>query len=381
VNPRGRVLAAGTLARVPSEGLALAVVLDVADRGGSVAFAGVLLALATLPQIVTGPLGGAALDATTRPGRVLAIACVAGAAAIGALAWAGSAGPVAIVAALVLAGSDPILTGGLSATFTRWADAARVPTHAISAWDGVAYNVAGVAGPLLVTVVAATAGSTAALVTLAALIVPAAALVWADPPLPPGEAHPGLRVTAALRAMWANRPLRGVTVASTVENGALGGLTIAMVAAAAAHGHAAEAAGTVLTVRAVAALAGSLVLTRYGRSIAAHTLVLASIAASGTGLVAMGIVPWWALVGLGGVVGLAYGPVLVGTYRARAEGSPAGLRASVFTVGASIKLAASSGGALVAGLALADQASAAGLAALGATSLLGAALGWWAARG
>jgi hypothetical protein len=381
VNPRGRVLAAGTLARVPSEGLALAVVLDVADRGGSVAFAGVLLALATLPQIVTGPLGGAALDATTRPGRVLAIACVAGAAAIGALAWAGSAGPVAIVAALVLAGSDPILTGGLSATFTRWADAARVPTHAISAWDGVAYNVAGVAGPLLVTVVAATAGSTAALVTLAALVVPAAALVWADPPPPPGEAHPGLRVTAALRAMWANRPLRAVTVASTVENGALGSLTIAMVAAAAAHGHAAEAAGTVLTVRAVAALAGSLVLTRYGRSIAAHTLVLASIAASGTGLVAMGIVPWWALVGLGGVVGLADGPVLVGTYRARAEGSPAGLRASVFTVGASIKLAASSGGALVAGLALADQASAAGLAALGATSLLGAALGWWAARG
>jgi hypothetical protein len=380
VSSRGRVLAAGTLARVPSEGLALAVVLDVADRGGSVAFAGVLLALTTLPQIVTGPLGGAALDATTRPGRVLAVASLASAAAIAALAWAGSAGAVAIVAALVLAATDPILTGGLSATFTRWSDAAGSSTHSISAWDGVAYNVAGVAGPLLVTVVVATAGSTAALLTLAALIVPTAAFVWTDPALPAGEPHAGLRVTAALRTMWANRPLRGVTVSSTLESGAMGGLTIAMVAAAAEHGHAAEAAGTVLTVRAVTALASSLVLTRYGRSIPAHTLVLASIAASGTGLVAMGIVPWWALVGIGGLVGLADGPVLVGTYRARAEGSPPGLRASVFTVGASMKLAASSGGALVAGVALADRASAAGLAVIGAVSLAAAGVGWSATR-
>ena len=233
MNSRGRVLAAGTLARVPSEGLALAVVLDVTDRGGSVAFAGLLLALTTLPQIVTGPLGGAALDATVRPGRVLAVASLASAAAIAGLAWAGSAGAVAIVAALVLAGTDPILTGGLSATFTRWADSAGSAPHAISAWDGVAYNVAGVAGPLLVTVVAATAGSTAALLTLAALIVPAAGFVRADPPLPAGEPHPGPRVIAALRTMWVNRQLRGVTVSTTLEAGALGGLAIAMVAAAA----------------------------------------------------------------------------------------------------------------------------------------------------
>lgn len=380
MSSRGRVVAAGTLARVPSEGLALAVVLDVTDRGGSVAFAGVLLALTTLPQIVTGPLGGAALDSTTRPGRLLAVACLASAAAIAGLAAAGSAGAVAIVAALILAGTDPILTGGLSATFTRWADSAGSPTHAISAWDGVAYNVAGVAGPLLVTVVAATAGSTAALLTLAALIVPAAAFVWADPPLPAGDAHPGLRVTAALRTMWVNRPLRGVTVASTIESGAMGGLAIAMVAAAAHHGHAAEAAGTVLTVRAATALASSFVLTRWGHAIPASRLVLGSIAAGGVGLVAMGLAPWWLLIVLGGLVGLADGPVLVGTYRARAEGSPSRLRASVFTVGASLKLAASSIGALVAGVALADRASAAGLAAIGAVSLVAAALGWLAVR-
>jgi hypothetical protein len=45
-----------------------------------------------------------------------------------------------------------------------------------------------------------------------------------------------------------------------------------------------------------------------------------------------------------------------------------------------MKLAASSGGALAAGLALADRASAAGLVGIGAVSLLAAVLGWLATR-
>lgn len=373
-----RVLVVGTLARVPSEGLALAVVLAVADRGGSVAFAGVLLALATLPQIVTGPIGGTLLDRSAHPARLVAVAGSATAAAGLAFAVADASGPVAVVAALAVACTDPVLTGGLSAVFTRWAAAGGgFTTSQISAWDGVAYNVAGVAGPLLVTVVAATAGPTTALVVLAVTIVPAALVVLGGPPLPT-DAHAGPRVTVALRAMWADRPLRGVTVATTLEQAALGGLPIAMVAAAAAHGHAAEAAGAVITVRAVAALASSLVLTRWGQAVRAHVLVVASIGLSGCGLVAMGWAPWWLMVGLGGLVGLADGPVLVGTYRARADGSPPAVRASVFTVGASLKLAASSAGALAAGLALTDHATATGLAAIGAacvaSALLGAAL-------
>jgi len=377
---RWRVLGAGTLARVPSEGAALAIVLAVAERGGSVAFAGLLLALSTLPQIVTGPLGGERLDRTRRPGRLIARTALFAALALGALALSDAAGPVAVLAALGLALTEPVLTGGLSATFTRWAETRHTTTHAVSAWDGVAYNVAGVAGPLLVTVVAATVGAQAALWVLAGAIVPAALFVWSDEELSPSE-HSGLRAGAALRTMWAVRPLRGVTVATTLETAALGGLSIVMVAAAAHHGRAAEAAGTVLTVRAATALASSLVLTRFGHTIPASGLVLGSIAASGAGLIAMGLVPWWPLVALGGVVGLADGPVLVGTYRTRADGSPPGLRASVFTVGASLKLAASSGGALVAGLALADRASAAGLAAIGAVSLVAAAVGWLATRG
>lgn len=376
---RGRVLGAGTLARLPSEGLALAVVLAVVDRGGSTAFAGVLLALTTLPQIVTGPGGGAWLDRSDRPGRAVAAAVALAGAAVLVLAATGAGGAPAVGAALVLACTDPVLTGGLSATFTRWAEAAAVPTHTASAWDGVAYNIAGVAGPLLVTVVAATAGPAAALTTLGVLVLPAAVVVLGGPPAP-GEPAAGRRVGAAVRALWGDRPLRGVTLATTVEQGALGGLTIALVAAAAAHGRAAEAAGTVLTVRAVSALVSSVALTRWGASVAPLRIVLASVAGGGAGLVLMGVGPWPMLVGVAALVGLADGPVLVGTYRARAEGSPPSVRASVFTVAASVKLAASSVGALIAGLLLADRATSSGLVAVGAVCLAGAAVGRVAAR-
>lgn len=377
---RLRVLAAGTLARVPSEGLALAVVLAVAGRGGSAAFAGFVLALTTLPQVVTGPLGGALLDRSRHPQRLVAAAALGSAVAVAGLAATEVAGVLAVLAALTVACVEPILTGGLSAVFTRWATAAPgVTTARMSAWDGVAYNVAGVAGPLVVTTLAATAGAPVALGVLAATVAPGALAVLGGPALP-AEAHAGPRLSTALAAMWGDRPLRGVTIATTLEQGALGGLAIAMVAAAAAHGHTAEAAGTVLTVRAATALASSLALTRWGQSVRADLLVLGSIGVGGAGLLAMGIVPWWLLVGLGAVVGFADGPVLVGTYRARAEGSPAALRASVFTVGASLKLAASSGGAVLAGVLLADRATSAGLAVIGGACVAGALLGRSASR-
>jgi hypothetical protein len=53
----------------------------------------------------------------------------------------------------------------------------------------------------------------------------------------------------------------------------------------------------------------------------------------------------------------------------------------VFTVGASLKLAASSFGALVAGWTLGTAMTAIGLAAIGAVHLFAAALGWLAGRG
>ena len=153
-----RILVAGSLARTATEGAGLAMVVLSIDRTGSAAMAGVLLACATLPQLATGPLVGAALDRSRRPGLILAIAVATSAAAVGALAVDRSLGPVAVAAALVTSVTQPALTGGLSASFARLADR---PSDAagIASWDAVAYNVAGLGGPALVTVLTAVSGS------------------------------------------------------------------------------------------------------------------------------------------------------------------------------------------------------------------------------
>ncbi|HUF99033.1 MAG TPA: MFS transporter, partial [Ilumatobacter sp.] len=169
-------------------------------------------------------------------------------------------------------------------------------------------------------------------------------------------------------------------VATTIDHVGVGALTIALASAAVDHGHPATAAGVVASVRAVSALAGSLVLTRSGKHINPVTMVLVSIAFTGLTTIAMGWTPWPVLIALGFVIGIGDGPILVGTYRARTDGSPPGARASVFTVGASLKLASSSIGAVVAGSLLADEASSYGLVAVGAVGVVAAAAGWFSSR-
>ncbi|HUF99482.1 MAG TPA: MFS transporter, partial [Ilumatobacter sp.] len=251
---RLRVLGAGTFARVPSEGLALAIVLAQTD----VAFAGMLIGAATFPQMITGPIGGHLLDRSQRPDQLIALAAIATAAAFVLL----TADPWAIqfVAALAIAATAPILTGGLSATFTAWVAAG--DTHVVSAWDGVAYNIAGVISPVVVTAIAVAASPNWSLVALAATGVVTAGFVIGAPgrdarPTDP-EPDQGVAILRALRTMWRERGVRAVTVATTIDHVGVGALTIALASAAVDHGHPATAAGVVASVRAVSALAGSL---------------------------------------------------------------------------------------------------------------------------
>lgn len=374
-------MGAGTFARVPTEGLALAVVLTHAD----VAFAGLLIGIATFPQIVTGPVAGHVMDRSNAPGRLIALAAAITAVAFVLLAaepWA-----VQVGAALAVATTAPVLTGGLSAAFTSWVGVEE--THEVSAWDGVAYNVAGVISPVVVTAIAVAASPRWALFTLTTASLVAAGFVFGSPPPSeergdePGESSEasgesvpdGVTVLRALRTMWRERGLRAVTVATTIDHIGVGALTIALASAALDHGRPATAAGVVASVRAASALAGSLVLTRFGKRTDPVTMVLVSVGFTGACTIAMGWSPWPVLVALGVVIGMGDGPILVGTYRARSDGSPASVRASVFTVGASLKLASSSIGAVVAGALLADEASSLGLVAVGAIGIAATGVG------
>ena len=158
-----RFVASASCARLVNEGLTLAVVLLALDRAGSTSTAGWLVAATTFPQLVTGPLLGPVLDRADRPWRLLRLAGALTAAAtlmiVASLGRAPFVVPVA--AALVIACTEPLLNGGLSAIAGRGPWSTRV-----FAWDSLAYNIAGLGGPVLVTVVALAASPAWALAAL-----------------------------------------------------------------------------------------------------------------------------------------------------------------------------------------------------------------------
>ena len=371
-----RFVATASLARLTNEGLALALVLIATERTGSTAQAGVLVAAATFPQLVTGPLLGPVLDRATDPWRLLRIAGAVTAGATIVLATTLGRAPlvVPLLGALAMSGVEPLLNGGISAIGGRGAWSTRV-----FAWDSLAYNVAGLGGPAVVTAVALLISPAWALVVLgvggAAIALTSLGLTVTAQPHHTSRT-PGRRtIAAAVRLIAADGPLRSATLTTTLAFAALGGLSFALVAATEAVGRRPADAGIALTVSAVGGLAGSLAMTRRRPFAHPERAVLASVAVLGCVLLAMSAASWPVLLGGAFLLGLVDGPLLVGLFATRSDRSPPELRATVFTVGASAKLGVASVGALLAGVLLDGRATAAGLAVIGAAHLAAAAIG------
>ena len=368
-----RFVLTASLARLVSEGFALALVLLTLERSGSTAAAGWLIAVATLPQLATGPLLGPLLDRATHPWRVLRAAAAVTALATLVMAVSVDRWPFVVpaAAALAMACTEPLLTGGVSATGGRGPWAARV-----YAWDSLAYNLAGLAGPAVVTVVALAASPAWALAALAvaggALTVTSLGLgvTTASEHVPAGG-----RLGTAVRLIASAPPLRSATVATTLAFAALGGLSFAVVSATQALGRPAADAGAVMTVAAVGGLAGSLAMTRRLPPRRPSSTVLVSLTAMGVALAVMGLGSWPLLLAGAFVIGFIDGPLLVGLFTARSDHSPPALRATVFTVTASAKLGAASLGAVVAAQALDGRATGAGLVAIGTAHVVAAGAG------
>ncbi len=373
-----RFVATASLARSLDEGLALAVVLLALDRTGSSAQAGAVVAASTLPQLATGPLVGPWLDGARRPwSLVRGAAALAGGAAVAIAATVGrTPAVVPIVAAVALALAAPLLTGGLSALAGRAAWSPRV-----FAWDSLAYNVAGLAGPAIVTLLALVASPAWALVGIgAACAVAAVTSLGLTAPATAGRAPPLRRtLAAAVRVIGTDPALRAVTASTTIAFAALGGLSFALVAATTALGRPPGDAGIALTASAVGGLLGSLLMTRRGAPRHPAATVLASLTALAAVLAAMAVGSWPILLVGAVAMGVVDGPLLVGVFAARAA-SPARLRATVFTVGASAKLGAASIGALAAGRLLDGRATSAGLVAIGAVHVVAVGVGWLSLR-
>ena len=131
----------------------LAPVVLVLERTGSAGRAGLVLAAATLPTLVSAPLIGAWLDAHGRRRTAITVHLAIVAGALAALL----AGAPAILCAGVAGVLQPLVTGGFSSLVPALA-----PGPRSAALDSMTYNVASVAGPALVGVMAAVAGPEAA---------------------------------------------------------------------------------------------------------------------------------------------------------------------------------------------------------------------------
>lgn len=364
---------ASTTARVQPEATALALVLWAASAGRT-EIAAPLIAASTLPQLFTGPVLGSALDRARNPERWVAGCATLATAGCVVLAVSDLQLAPALLAAVIFSVCTPVLTGGLSSVIMGWSD-----DHSrLAAWDGTGYNIAGLLAPAVVTAVAAWRPPAAFMLLAVFTFLAAAQLATTRTArrtnqTPDTAARPG--ILDAARSIGRSRALLAVTVSTTMFSLGLGGLELALVAAVDAYQLPPERAGVAATSIAIGALAGSLALTRTRRRPEPVSMTLAAIMASGALLMLLSGVGWPIMIPVAVAIGMADGPLLVATYRARSDYAPAHLRSGVFTLGASAKLGASSIGALLLGAIVADRPTMLGLLAIGGVGILAACTG------
>ncbi|MEV6330072.1 MFS transporter [Streptomyces sp. NPDC051909] len=349
---------------------------------GAAATASALLAGITAAAALGGPVLGALLDRAARPGRLLA-ACLA-LYATGLVAVLLSLGhapfPLTLLLALAAGTLAPALAGGWTARLAAAAPPERL--HRIHALDAMTYSAASLLGPALAGLLGRLTGAPAAVLAAAALILLAVPAVRGLPPQRRGPAGP-VTVRALVRdlgrgfaGLARSLPLARATVGSTLS--CLGqGVFVACVPLLGARVLGGPGDGSLLLgCTALAALGAGAVLTRLRRPprpdtvLWAAPLVLAGAFATASGAAAADLPGL--LVAAALLAGAAEGPQLTALFAVRHREAPEGLRAQVFTTGASVKITAFALGAALAGPLL-TRSAAAGLLTAVAAQLLAAA--------
>jgi hypothetical protein len=373
----GRYVLTATTARMVAEATAITLVLVGDERGLGTASLGVLVAAWTLPQVLTAPLIGGWADRSLRPSLLLAGLIAVGGIGIGAVgAGLGTVPLVALAAvAILISLSEPATMGALSGIATRSAR----PGTGFEAWDAVSYGAAAIAALAMVSASVAIGDPGTTLVLLVGLAAVAALLVARLPLQAAGEADRGLTRSgpwAAMRVMFDDRDLRSMTVLTTISMSAFGGLALVAVDLAEHHGKDSAAASRLVLAMAIGAVVGSLVWTRVAPPARPLRVALVSVAVVGLAFATSALGSWWVCMGAFLVAGVADAPLLVATFAVRNRRSPAHLRASVYTLSASLKIAATSVGAVTIGVLVGVRAGMSGPLTMTALQLvaLGACL-------
>ncbi len=354
----GSFLAGAAAARAGDEMSGPALLLAGYAVGGSATEASALLAGITVSAAVGGPLLGALLDRSPRPGRLLARAlALYGTGLVLILLSLGRLPLELTVLIAVFTGLlGPALSGGWTAQLPRVVPRERMPRA--NALDAMTFSLASLVGPALAGALAHLLGAPAAVVASAALIAFALPAAWTlpmgrdrdrDRDKTPPAASLTADLAAGIRAITRTRPLARATLASVVSCTGLGMLiTCTPLLGERAFGSAAE--GTLLlTCTAVSALAANAVLARRPRTIAPDTIIWSSTLLLAVALVLSATGHPVLVVAAALTAGVGEGPQLAALLAIRHRESPERLRSQVFTTGASLKITGFALGAAVAG--------------------------------
>lgn len=366
---------------------------------GSPLTASWLLAGLTVSAAFGGPLLGVLLDRARRPGRLLAC-CLLGYATglLLVLYGLGRVPDAALIGVAVVAGLlGPALTGGWTAQLPRVAGPERLSRA--NALDSMSYNVAGLAGPAVVGLVASAGGGTATVLVCAGLLVAALPAAWSLPPVrarsaapaavpaspatvcahpaaPAAPAAPGspgspgdggaagrgrairVELIEGFAVIWRNATLRRATAGSAVSCCGLAMLVVsAPVRGAELTGESGHGA-LLLAVTAASGLAANAVIAAWGRVRRWDRVLVRGTAVLGAGMaLAAGAGTFWAAVVAAAVAGAGEGPQLTALFSVRHREAPARLRSQVFTTGASLKITSFAIGSALAGPLAAYSAS------------------------
>jgi MFS family permease len=407
----GEYLVGTTTARTADEMSSPALLLLGLAVTGSARTASLLYAGLTISAAAGGPVLGALLDRSARPGRLLAYTLGGYAAGLAVIAVGlGHAPTGAVVAVAVLAGFlAPSLSGGWT---SRLPDV--LPPDRISrgySLDAATFSAAALAGPALAGLVAAAAGATWAMAVVTALLLLAAPAAWrlpggalrsrsADMALASaGEGSAGQGSTsggstrqggdgqgsdgdgdgasedsasedsagedsasedsasglvadlqAGFGAIARSRRLLRITVCSVVAYLGVGMLVVACPLIGERHLGGADRGALLLSVIAATSLATTAAMSRWPPRLSPDAIFAVATALAGCAYAALALAPdpAWIIVVVA-VVGVADGPQLAAVFAVRHQEAPPRLRGQVFTTAASLKISAGAIGATLAG--------------------------------
>jgi MFS family permease len=348
-----RVLFVGaTLARLSTEMHSVAVVLFVLAETHSAQVAGLTVAASTLPTVVTGPLVGVWLDRSPHRRAVFLASPLLLTIAMGGFLVAADRVPsvVLVLIGFVAGLPSPVRPSGFSGLIPTIVPEPVLPRA--YGLEAMSYNVAGIGGPALAGAVAGAAGASWAIVATGVVSVMAAAVIARVPIVPEtGTTH---RFLSALRAglalLWRVRPLRSVTVATTVGQLWFGLIVVAFPLLAHDLGHPRAAGGLLFSVFAVGALAGSAGYARVAARVPEEPAAMVGFGLFALALAGIAAAPSLTVALVAAfVAGLFDGPLLAATLNLRQRCAPAWLRTQVFTTAASLKIGAFAVGSALAG--------------------------------